>query len=369
MRRALLLAFALLALGVSSAHSGEHPRAGGDAGAGAARQRLAGADPRLAGARLRRRSRWRSASTAPTCAGRSRRCRPSAPRSRRRSSARTPRRAPMTRRASRSPARRPGRRSPLPATVLALRATERGDAAEAARWLLVREFRPPTKLSRPGSDATLANVQLAAGARSPAKAAAALRADLLDTYQSRLRDALGAVAPALANELPITAAQQAALAEGFWRVLAPSYRAQVGVAQEAAIAGGLAALTRAARAGRTAEVATLVALALAAPRRLPRRAALGPGAAPPRQPGAHVHAARLGRVRPRRLRRPRPARLRDPGGDHVPDGCAERVPRHRADAAQARRRRRRAASRARWSSSGTISRRPRAASTWPTRRC
>ena len=115
--------------------------------------------------------------------------------------------------------------------VLALRATERGDAAEAARWLLVREFRPPTKLSRPGADATLANVQLAAGKLAPAKAAAALRADLLDTYQSRLRDALSAVAPALANELPITAAQQAALAEGFWPILAPSYRAQVGVAR------------------------------------------------------------------------------------------------------------------------------------------
>ena len=143
--------------------------------------------------------------------------------------------------------------------LLALHATERGDAAEAARWLLVREFRPPTKLSRPGADATLANVQLAAGKLAPAKAAAALRADLLDTYQSRMRDALGAVAPALAGDLPITAAQQAALAEGFWRVLAPSYRAQVGVAQESAIAGGLAALTKAARAGRPAQVTPLVA--------------------------------------------------------------------------------------------------------------
>jgi high-affinity iron transporter len=143
--------------------------------------------------------------------------------------------------------------------ALALQATQRGDAAEAARWLLVREFRPPTKLSRPGADATLANVQLAAGKLSAAKAAAALRADLLDTYQSRMRDALSSVAPSLAGDLPITAAQQAALAEGFWRVLAASYRSQVGVAPESAIAGGLAALTRAARAGRTSEVATLVA--------------------------------------------------------------------------------------------------------------
>ena len=141
---------------------------------------------------------------------------------------------------------------------LALAATLRGDARGAARWLLVREFRPPTKLSRPGADATLANVQLADGDLSPARAAAALRADLLDTYQSRMRDALGSVAPSLTGDLPVSAAQQAALAQGFWRVLAGSYRSQLGAAPEAAVASDLAALTAAARAQRTAEVTTLV---------------------------------------------------------------------------------------------------------------
>ena len=142
---------------------------------------------------------------------------------------------------------------------LALAATRRGDAPSAARWLLVREFRPSTKLSRPGADATLANVQLAAGRTSPVKAASALRADLLDTYQSRLRDALGSVAPSLAGGLPVSAAQQAALAKGFWEVLAPSYRSQVGAAPETAIARDLALLTTAARAGRGAEATALVA--------------------------------------------------------------------------------------------------------------
>jgi high-affinity iron transporter len=141
---------------------------------------------------------------------------------------------------------------------LALAATLRGDARDAARWLLVREFRPPTKLSRPGADATLANVQLADGDLTPARAAAALRADLLDTYQSRMRDALGSVAPSLAGDLPVSAAQQAALAQGFWRVLASSYRAQLGAAPEAAVASDLAALTAAARAQRTGEVTRLV---------------------------------------------------------------------------------------------------------------
>ena len=141
---------------------------------------------------------------------------------------------------------------------IALAATERGDAKVAARWLLVREFRPPTRLSRPGADATLANVQLAAGTTTPAKAAAALRTDLLDTYQSRLRDALGAVAPSLAGGLPVSAAQQAATAEGFWSVLAASYASQMGPAREARVASDLAELTRAARAGRTAKVNALV---------------------------------------------------------------------------------------------------------------
>ena len=122
----------------------------------------------------------------------------------------------------------------------------------------MREFRPPTKLSRPGADATLANVQLAHGDLSPATAAAALRADLLDTYQSRLRDALGSVVPSLDSDLPVSAAQQAALAEGFWPVLASSYRTQVGAAQERALASDMAALGTAVDAGRRGEAATLV---------------------------------------------------------------------------------------------------------------
>ena len=141
---------------------------------------------------------------------------------------------------------------------LALAVTQRGDAKVAARWLLVREFRPSTRLSRPGSDATVANVQLAERNLSATKAAAALRADLLDTYQSRLRDALSAVAPSLEDDLPVSAAQQAALAQGFWRVLASSYRSQVGVQPETALAADLATLSRAAQAGRNGEGTKLV---------------------------------------------------------------------------------------------------------------
>lgn len=130
---------------------------------------------------------------------------------------------------------------------LALAATLRGDAAAAREWLLVRDFRPPTRLSRPGADATVANSELALGRSSRADAAHALRADLLDTYQARMRGALEAVGPALSGGLPVTAAQAAATAAGLWPILATSFREQAGAGRAAAIERDLALLQRATR--------------------------------------------------------------------------------------------------------------------------
>ena len=45
----------------------------------------------------------------------------------------------------------------------AVAATRRGDLAEARAWLLVREFRPPTRFTRAAADATLALDGLAKG--------------------------------------------------------------------------------------------------------------------------------------------------------------------------------------------------------------
>ena len=66
----------------------------------------------------------------------------------------------------------------------------RGDAAAARRWLLVREFRAPTRFTRAGTDATVALAGLARGDVTPAAAARAVRADLLDTYDARLHATL-----------------------------------------------------------------------------------------------------------------------------------------------------------------------------------
>ncbi len=133
---------------------------------------------------------------------------------------------------------------------------QRGDLAAARSWLLVREFRPPTRFSRPGADATLAVDALSEGRTTAAAATAAVRADYLDTYQARLRDALGAVDEAAAQGFGSRAAAAAASARGYFAILEPSFRRQRGPAAtrraehgfelllEAALGRDVAALTR-----------------------------------------------------------------------------------------------------------------------------
>ena len=122
-----------------------------------------------------------------------------------------------------------------------LAAVQDGRVAEARAWLLVREFRPPTRFSRPGAEGTRALLALKAGRLMRAQAVAAVRADLLDTYQGRLREALETLDGAAAQGFASRAAGEATLARGYFTVLAPSYRAQRG---EAAAESATAAFDR-----------------------------------------------------------------------------------------------------------------------------
>ncbi len=110
----------------------------------------------------------------------------------------------------------------------AARSVRRGAVSEAKSWLLVREYRPPTRFSRPGADATLALAQLADRRVSRAAALSAVRADLLDTYQARLTGALAAADEALENEFPARVSAEAALARGYFAILRPAYATQRG---------------------------------------------------------------------------------------------------------------------------------------------
>jgi high-affinity iron transporter len=124
----------------------------------------------------------------------------------------------------------------------AVRATARGDVSHARAWLLVREFRPPTRFSRAAADATLALDELAEGTMTPARAAAIVRRDLLDTYDARLRTALSSMREADQLGFDATRAEMGALAHGYWQLLAPVYSAHRGLQAEEKLAAAFARL-------------------------------------------------------------------------------------------------------------------------------
>ena len=134
-------------------------------------------------------------------------------------------------------------------------AVESGDAQSARSWLLVREFRHATRFSRPGADATLAIAQLEKGLeKGDADRAALLQAidaDLLDVYQTRLREALDALAAADAQDHAVRRAELAGLGAGYFAILAPIYAQQQGAAAAAEVTQQFDALVTTASAGES----------------------------------------------------------------------------------------------------------------------
>ena len=165
-------------------------------------------------------------------------------------------------------------------------AAKAGDAATARRWLLVREFRPPTRFSRARrrrhAGAALAGARQARARDAPPRR---VRADLLDTYQARLlRRELEAAGKATRGD--------AAAA----RCRRPRWRAATGTCCSPPTARSAAPRPTAATAAlfdgrcrgeprRGAPLARGARLA----GRLPRRAARARPGAAPRRPGAPLH--------------------------------------------------------------------------------
>ena len=107
-------------------------------------------------------------------------------------------------------------------------AVDDGDVESARRWVLLREFRPATRFSRPDADATLALQDLAAGEMAADAALTAIHNDLLDTYQALLLQALANGDEAGARGFAMRRAEEAALAAGYFNLLAPMYAEQHG---------------------------------------------------------------------------------------------------------------------------------------------
>ena len=110
---------------------------------------------------------------------------------------------------------------------------QRGDVSAANAWLEVREFRQATRFTTPQTDATLALEGLSGKTVSLTDALTAVRADLLDTHQSRLIESLDDFESALKSDYRVQAAEYASLARGYYAILEPSYVAQRGLAASA----------------------------------------------------------------------------------------------------------------------------------------
>jgi high-affinity iron transporter len=114
------------------------------------------------------------------------------------------------------------------AFTLAVASASRGDVDEARHWLLVREFRQATRFTRPGVDATEAIDQLELREIKPAEAVTAVRKDLLDAYQARLLSYIDEAAQAEERGFDSAFAENAAIAAGYWPILASVYEQQRG---------------------------------------------------------------------------------------------------------------------------------------------
>ena len=129
-------------------------------------------------------------------------------------------------------------------------AVGRGDARTARAWLLLREFRTPTRYTRPGADATVALRDLERGRTSPERARLAVVKDLLDSTQAEARERLEEIGRLGERGFAAHRAALAAQVAGAWPLLAPRYREERGDAAERDAGAAVAALRDAAAARR-----------------------------------------------------------------------------------------------------------------------
>ncbi len=132
---------------------------------------------------------------------------------------------------------------------VAVAAAAAGEAGRARGWLLIRDFRQATRFTRPGVDATAALDELEAGEATPDEAVTGIRKDLLDAYQARLVTYLDEATQADERGFDAAFAENAALAAGYWRILAPEYEAQRDPGARAAADTSFAAAAAAAARG------------------------------------------------------------------------------------------------------------------------
>ena len=130
-----------------------------------------------------------------------------------------------------------------------LKAIEQNQPGDAQDWLQVRAFRKSTKLNAARADATQALADWSAGKLSQSETIAATKADLLDAYNALLREALSATEKSAAKQIKESAAENAALAQGYFGIVQAEYETQRGKEQTNAVQKNFVQLIQSATTG------------------------------------------------------------------------------------------------------------------------
>jgi high-affinity iron transporter len=121
-----------------------------------------------------------------------------------------------------------------------------GETERARGWLLIRDFRQATRFTRPGVDATAALDAFEAGEGTPQDVVTGIRKDLLDAYQARLVNYVSEATEAQERGFDAARAENAALAAGYWSIIADEYEEQRNPAARAKADSEFAAMAAAA---------------------------------------------------------------------------------------------------------------------------
>ena len=138
------------------------------------------------------------------------------------------------------------------AYAVTLSATRSGRVAEARAWLLIRDFRQATRFTRPGVDATAALQALEAGRIDADQAVTAVKKDLTRCLPGPVGHLPRRGGTGRQRGFATVLAHNAALAAGYWPILAAEYERQRSATDRRAVNRDFAALDRAAAGGNAA---------------------------------------------------------------------------------------------------------------------
>jgi high-affinity iron transporter len=124
-----------------------------------------------------------------------------------------------------------------------VRATAAGRGDEAARWVVVRDLGPTTAPAGVRDDAARAVAALRAGQLTTSAATLAVRRDELDGLQRRTLAQVQQAGVAAYRRDSAARAEAAAVALGYWRILAPGYTSHFGAAAAQTVHRAFAGLT------------------------------------------------------------------------------------------------------------------------------